>query len=171
MIIIFSNSDNSGSPTTSTFSTSYNSSNSKQTDAVTEETLVAKTRPWSGRILQYPSTDRVAPLTVKTSGLSDYYIFLKHTSIKSRSMAFYVQGGTSIDIDVPLGEYEIYYATGYTWYGLDNLFGSDTTYYKCEDTFPFTYLSNTYNGWTLTLYAVSNGNMDTERIDASDFPK
>lgn len=86
-------------------------------------------------------------------------------------MAFYVQGGTSIDIDVPLGEYEIYYATGYTWYGLDNLFGSDTTYYKCEDTFPFTYLSNTYNGWTLTLYAVSNGNMDTERIDASDFPK
>lgn len=85
-------------------------------------------------------------------------------------MSFYVSAGKSAEVLVPLGEYEIYYATGQTWYGPDDKFGSDTQFYKCDDTFDFYEDDDGYVGWTLTLYKVSNGNMDSTPIDEGDFP-
>ena len=84
---------------------------------------------------------------------------------------YYVRAGGTLSVDVPLGTYEIYYATGNTWYGRNNLFGPDTVYQKCEGSFSFTEDVSGYNGWTLTLYPTFNGNMDTDIIDADDFPK
>lgn len=98
-------------------------------------------------------------------------IALKHISTSSQNMSFYVRGGSTVDLDVPLGEYDIYYASGSAWYGKDDLFGPTGSYHKCEDTFAFTLSGDTYDGWTLTLYPVANGNLDTEEINIDEFPK
>lgn len=143
----------------------------------------------NGKILLEPSSERLAPLTVKASEDVNYYILLNPINPPSNSslssieerlarmrfmegarMAFYVSAGKSAEVLVPLGDFEIYYATGQTWYGPKEKFGSDTQFYKCDDTFDFYEDDDGYVGWTLTLYKVSNGNMDTTSIDESDFP-
>lgn len=132
--------------------------------------LIEHDRPKNGYVFEHPAGDMVAPLTVKTSGTDDYYVALKHTTTSSKNMSFYVRGGSTVTIDVPLGVYEIYYASGSAWYGKDDLFGTDTAYYKCEDVFPFTASGDGYDGWTLTLYPVANGNLETDAIDPEEFP-
>lgn len=136
----------------------------------TDPPLIKQDTPKNGHIFEYPAGSMVAPLTIKTSGTNDYYVALKHVTTTSKDMAFYVRGGATVDVDVPLGEYEIYYASGLTWYGEDALFGPDGSYYKCENTFPFTISANAYDGWTLTLSPVADGNLDTEEIDLDEFP-
>ena len=153
----------------STFPTSPPASTSPTNP--TAPPLIQYDRPKNGYIIEHPAGDMVAPLTVKTSGTNDYYIALKHISTSSQNMSFYVRGGSTVDLDVPLGEYDIYYASGSAWYGKDDLFGPTGSYHKCEDTFAFTLSGDTYDGWTLTLYPVANGNLDTEEINIDEFPK
>ena len=85
-------------------------------------------------------------------------------------MSFYVRGGQPVEVDVPLGEYEIYYTVGDVWYGQNSKFGPDGVYEKCDGTFNFYFDGTHYRGWTLELYPQYNGNMHTESIDAKDFP-
>ena len=115
----------------------------------------------------------VAPLSIKTTVGKNYYIVLKpadSVAEHSGGVSFLVEGGKNIEKDVPLGKYEIFYACGDTWYGAEHLFGSETMRYRCEDVFDFTEDENGVYGWTLTLYAVSNGNLDTESVSDVDFP-
>lgn len=131
-----------------------------------------------------------APLEINTEGTSGYYFVLDPISLycggdsasdfdktrtelmaKYSTMQFYVHGESTIETQIPLGEYEIYYATGETWYGEDDLFGEDTVYIKCDGTFLFSCDEYGSNGWTLTLTPVINGNLDTDEISEKDFPK
>lgn len=155
--------------------------------------LIPVTPPKNGEIVKDTKEEKLAPLTVKTSGTSDYYIALRcidspgsnisvtetstgktWSSIRSYDMTFYVIGGKTAEILVPLAGYEIYYAVGNTWYGNIKKFGEDTQYYKCEDTFLFEEQWDDegmyYSGWTITLYAVPGRNMASDEIPASEFP-
>lgn len=128
-------------------------------------------RPDNGYIFEEPGEEALAPLSILTQGENDYYIVLDPlNNAVWNKMSFYVRGGQSAKVFVPLGDYEIYYATGSAWYGLDDLFGSDTLYRKCDDTFEFYEDGDSYQGWTLTLYPQPNGNLDTETISANEFP-
>lgn len=113
----------------------------------------------------------IDPIRMPHSGSSEsdelYYELLE----KYCEIRFYARSNSVVDILVPLGEYEIYYATGDTWYGEDLLFGPETQYYKCEGTFEFTEDYDGYSGWTLTLESVVGGNLDTSRISEGSFPK
>ena len=125
----------------------------------------------NGSILEYPSDERVAPLTVETSGSNGYYIFLVDISNSGKNnMSFFVEGGKTVEIDVPLGKYGFYYCSGKTWYGKDHKFGTYTSYSKADGEFNF-YVSGDYvYGHTITLYTVANGNLETESINESQFP-
>lgn len=126
---------------------------------------------YNGDLVKEPASEGLAPLTVSTSGDASYYVYLKPTKPPfGNSMGFYVQGGKSAEVSVPLGEYEIYYAVGNTWYGKEEKFGSDTRYYQCDGTFSFSDDGESYLGWTLELYLQRNGNMETVIVDAADFP-
>ena len=70
-------------------------------------------------------------------------------------MSFYVEGGKTETVYVPLGEYAIYYATGSTWYGSKALFGDETKYYWCSGAFDFYEDGDSYIGWTLPLDEIS----------------
>lgn len=127
--------------------------------------------PTTGKIFDLPSGECVAPLTIKTSGYGGYYFVLEPIGNSSNKMSFYVRGGDVVDIDVPLGTYYIYYASGDTWCGEEDLFGVKTVYQKCDQSFSFYLENGYYQGWTLTTYAVSGGTLDTDIIDKEDFPK
>lgn len=164
----------------------YQSSNSPTISSEKSEDHI--TEPKNGYVFQeIPDCDYLAPLSIETVGSSGYYFVLDPIALYSPSefisseyakiiamnsyIRLYIHGGSSIDIDVPLGEYEIFYATGDSWLGEDELFGPDTRYYKCDDTFLFEETQSGYNGWTVSLAPVANGNLDTELIDSDSFPK
>ena len=85
----------------------------------------------------------------------------------------YVRGGTTVEVEVPLGSYAIRYATGPIWYGYDYLFGPETAYAEADETFVFkreTTLDGwSINGFTVILYPVIDGNLSTTRLQASEF--
>ena len=129
----------------------------------------------NGQIVRYPSEARLAPFSVEApaSGTSKgLYIVLSpvgSTSAKAR-MSFFVESGNTAEVHVPLGVFEVYYASGRTWYGPDHLFGPSTQYYKCDKSFSFKADGDEYLGWTLELYPQTDGNLDTVSVDEEDFP-
>lgn len=92
-----------------------------------------------------------------------------NSSIKS-DLAFYISPGSTVEIDVPIGVYRLYYATGETWYGKALLFGEDTATYTSDDLLEFYADDYYYNGVTLELWRQSGGNFDTKSISYDDFP-
>ena len=138
---------------------------------------------FNGAIVKDTSLEKLAPLTVEASGSNSYYVYLKclrlpgdDTGALSRlaragDISFYVGSGQTADVLVPLGNYEMYYATGSTWYGQEERFGPSTRYYKCDEEFLFSSDASGYAGWTVTLFPVPDGNMGTDKISAADFPE
>lgn len=115
------------------------------------------------------SSDEIAPLSIATKTGGNYYVKLKHLSTGKTAMTFFIRGGETASINVPLGKYEIYYAHGDTWIGTKYLFGDDTKYYKADDVFNFYQDDNCVYGWDIELYRQSGGNLSTEEISANEF--
>lgn len=125
--------------------------------------------PKNGEILYHNSLDQIAPFTIKTSGTGYYLVKLKDHYSGENAITVFIHAGNTVDLDVPLGTFDLVYASGETWYGLAHLFGDDTVCAKAMDLFSF-YLDGDYvSGWTVTLYPVYNGNLSTEAIDIDDF--
>lgn len=149
-----------------------------------EETSEKVPEPSNGYVFEEISIGSgSSPLTIETIGTGGYYIVLDPITLVYEGDSsfeeyrtkmfteysytkFYVRAGSTVVMNVPLGEYRIYYAAGDSWYGEDDLFGKDTVYAKCDDTFVFT----ESQGWTLHLYSVANGNLDTDIISKKEFP-
>lgn len=156
--------------------------------------LQAKPEPRDGYLFEtIPYFEGVAPLELETpAGKGGYYVVCNPSSLTASSdflgeyylakakrenggygsLKFYVSAGSVVEVDVPLGWFSIYYATGDTWYGEEYLFGDGTKYYKLDDSFRFWLDSEgTYHGWTVQLEEVSGGNLDFEEISEDDFPQ
>jgi len=111
----------------------------------------------------------VAPLQIITNPGADYYVKLVNSRSGSEQLGIYVRGGHPIENLVPLGEYEMRYATGRVWYGETALFGSDTAYVKAREVFRFTAEPGGYQGYTVELIAQVGGNLLTQSISAENF--
>lgn len=114
-------------------------------------------------------SERVAPLTIETSGYDAYCVKLVSRHNPNYYVSFFIRPGETAEYLMPLGDFELRYASGDEWYGLHYLFGSDTVYSKASDILSFTFDGEYYTGHTITLYPVSNGNMSTEIISEDDF--
>lgn len=141
---------------------------------------------YSGKIIIRPDYDQVCPLEIQSSSDSNYYIFLDYKGKPSRTtvqrkkfnnssgsesdMAFYVGAGQTVKVYVPVGNYDLFYATGTTFYGPKDLFGNTTQCYKADSVFEFYADSQSYLGHTVTLYTVPGGNLDTDTIPEFMFP-
>ena len=128
------------------------------------------TPPPTGTVLRRPSEECVAPLRIHTSGSGYYYYVLSKAGTGTRYMTFFGKAGETVDVDVPIGTFDLFYAYGETWYGAAYLFGESTHYERCDQSLSFKYSPEGYSGYELTLYAVQNGNMDTKEVKQSDFP-
>lgn len=125
--------------------------------------------PAHGAIHRYRNAEAVAPLEVKTSYGGYYFVKLANAATGQDEIELFIHGGRTIEIDIPLGTYTMKYATGQTWYGRDHYFGPNTSYSKASSSFHFTKDYNGYSGYTVTLYKVTNGNLQTKSISPNEF--
>lgn len=124
--------------------------------------------PISPGIIIGPKTQAVAPLGIRTSAGSNYYIKLVNHSGEPQ-MTFFVRGGQYFETLVPLGTYQLRYASGKTWYGEKHRFGPETNYSKADTIFHFRLEGNRYSGYSVELIRQPNGNLPTSRISPDDF--
>lgn len=125
--------------------------------------------------LQNPvyTTDKepVAPFEINLPvGNEYYYIVLIDWDTKKPQVSVFLRSGTTFEFNVPLGSYYLYYASGDTWYGYDEKFGEYGSYAKADTIFDFYIEDDYYSGHTVTLYPVTNGNLDTEHVSLAEFP-
>lgn len=125
--------------------------------------------PVHGKITWHSSGDPVAPLEIRSSRGSNYVVKLADYYSGRAVLSVFVHGGSSVNLDVPLGTYSIKYASGETWYGSEHLFGPDTSYTKADTSFDFRVIGNQVSGYTLTLYKVVDGNLHTSPILPDEF--
>lgn len=125
--------------------------------------------PYNGEIRNYSYAEKIAPLNIKTSYGANYLVKLKGAYTKEPIMTIFIIGGNEVTINVPLGSFEITYASGNKWYGYNDLFGKETVYSKADEIFNFKDNGYEISGYTITLYRVSNGNLNTQNISQSQF--
>lgn len=111
----------------------------------------------------------IAPLEIRSQSGSDYFVKVTNQYTGDDISTIYIRGGDTVSIEVPLGTYEIKYASGETWYGDQKLFGTQTSYSKADELFTFSDTGYQITGYTITLYQVVNGNLQTITLDPSQF--
>jgi hypothetical protein len=125
--------------------------------------------PATGAIKNFTRKKRIAPFGIQASTGKHFFLKLTDTSNGKAVMAVFVRSGTTVNVDVPLGTYDIKYASGDKWYGYKYLFGPNTTYEKADRTLTFQILNNQIEGYTITLYQVANGNLSTTTLAPEEF--
>jgi hypothetical protein len=125
--------------------------------------------PYNGAVQKFTTSELIAPLEIRGGSGSNYLVKLVNAYTKDPIMTIFVHSGSTATVDVPLGNYEFRYASGEKWYGYKYLFGPNTSYSKADKTFDFIDTGSQISGYTITLYKVSNGNLRTSRIEATQF--
>lgn len=129
----------------------------------------AQPLPANGAFEMFVSAERVAPFEIRTDRGANYLVKLVSVYNKTPVMAIFIRAGNTVTVDVPLGTYELRYATGETWYGYDHLFGPDTVCSKADEQLEFKQIGYQVSGYTVTLYEVPHGNLHTTRISPQEF--
>lgn len=107
----------------------------------------------------------LAPLNIKTSAAGyHYYVKIVNSTNNQELGSYFIRSGGVLNIDVPVGIYEIKYATGKQWFGRDYLFGPKTVYSKADSTFDFSFDGYQYSGYTVELIMQQDGNLGTSDI-------
>lgn len=111
-----------------------------------------------------------APLRVQTRS-DGFHYFVKVTPPSSNvaMTEMFIRSGDFVEVELPLGSYEIKYASGKTWYGPQWLFGPETSYSKADKVFNFTSDDYQISGYTVELFTQVGGNLHTSRIGAGQF--
>ncbi len=83
--------------------------------------------PLSGYYWNFSGEPLLAPLDVAApDGDFYYYVLLVDPVMEHEVGGVFLWPGETEEVDVPLGEYEIYYYCGTEWFGVDTLFGPST---------------------------------------------
>ena len=125
--------------------------------------------PHTGSVRKLTADESVAPFQIKADQGTHYFVKFVDAQSGSPVLTVFVRSGTTVDFKVPLGSYEVRYASGERWYGDEQLFGSDTAYSKAEKTFTFEVAGDRVSGYSITLYKVPNGNLHTRNIKREEF--
>ena len=121
------------------------------------------TPPESGTI--YIEANKYCGSSLTFVAAADYNTYVKLKSEDgSDVISFFAAAGQTTKVNVPTGNYYLYMAHGYDWYGPELVFGTDTVYEKEEQVFDF------YNyTWTYTIDAGPDGNGVTVTISDGEF--
>lgn len=125
--------------------------------------------PLSGSVRRFTTAKPMAPFEIKAAQGSHYLLKLVDAYTYSPVMTVFVRSGDTVEVEVPLGTYEVRYASGNIWYGYEYLFGPETSYNKADKNFSFEVIGSQIRGFTITLYKVAHGNLQTLPIKPTDF--
>ena len=137
---------------------------------------IAENAPYqTGAVLHSAPEPSLAPLKIETSGEGYYYFVLSRPGQNERYMTFFAIGGETLQVDVPLGTYELSYAFGKKWYGEDELFGEKTVYKKYDKELNFTVEDDHYKGYEIKMKTKNNdlfaNSISPDDISQTDFPR
>jgi len=124
--------------------------------------------PASGQVHWYvPQVDGVgAPFTVTAPDQGDNFYAVRVTDVGTGRMVGVVplRRGETVKVQVPLGQYEMIFASGSRWYGPEELFGFLGKKKKAVKTFNFYRSGNVINGNAVNLTDRINGNLQTRPV-------
>lgn len=124
--------------------------------------------PDNGQMQVFTDKELLAPLGIVAS--SDKNCFFKFYDTKENLIfTLFIRKNSSLNVNVPLGEYNVKYAAGDEWYGADKLFGFTTNIYQFDKKLIFYREGNIIKGHTLTLNEVVNGNLSKKNISKISF--
>ena len=125
--------------------------------------------PPNGDLRMYGSGERLGSLEIKTSEGAHFLIKLVNPASSETVAELFVHADSIIKVRVPLGSYELRYATGESWHGRQQLFGPETGYFRADKLFDFTKKGNRVTGYSVKLFRVRGGNLPTSRINPQKF--
>lgn len=125
--------------------------------------------PYNGAIRAFTGEERIAPLTIKAAQGVHFLVKLVDADSTRPVLTVFVRSGDTVRVKVPLGSYQVRYASGEKWYGYKYLFGPETSYSKADKTFEFDVVGEEIRGYTITLYKVIDGNLHTWPIRREEF--
>lgn len=126
--------------------------------------------PTNGAQTKYYNGMGVAPLQIITKeGVYHHFIKIIDWNTNETTKTIFIHAGQSIETKLPIGTYEVKYASGKTWYGENYLFGPETIYSKADKKFNFIETYEGYSGYTIELILQYDGNLKTSKIPASEF--
>jgi hypothetical protein len=145
----------------------------KRTDPVAVS-CVTVSRPRTGIYRNYDlSSDLAAPFEIRTALGANYFIKLEDAVTREPIQTFFIRGGQTMQSNVPLGQFVLKYATGNSWCGENNLFGTETEFHKADVVLRFTRQNSddgyTMIGNTIELILQVNGNLKTSKISREAF--
>jgi len=145
----------------------------KRTDPVSVN-CVAASRPRTGIYRNYDlSSNLVAPFEIRTAVGANYFIKLEDSLTREPIQTFFIQGGQTMQSNVPLGHFVLKYATGNSWCGENEMFGTETEFHKADVVLRFARQDSDHGytmiGHTVELILRANGNLQTSRISREAF--
>ena len=158
-------------PPANTLDLSSMSDPAESDDYYTDDNYVAQEEemPDTGDFLVYNDNERHSPFIIKTKSGDNFFVKLVNSSTGEDEYVFTIKGGETLITNVALGSYKMKCASGGKWYGLIDLFGTETQYFQLGDVFTFDTKDNNHTGHSVTLYSVSDGNMGAQKINEEDF--
>jgi len=134
------------------------------TSHIEKKRLKEQVLPQHGSAIKYISRG-IAPLNIRTAGNAYHHVIkIVQWWTKISIGEYFIRSGKGLAIKVPLGSYEIRYASGVSWYGWKNLFGHKTIYNRADKKFTFTRNGNRINGYTIELILQQGGNLSSSEI-------
>jgi hypothetical protein len=121
--------------------------------------------PVSGQVLWYVPqvTGAGAPFSVTAPDRGDDLYAVRVTEVGTGRIVGLVplRRGETVKVEVPLGQYEMMFASGSRWYGPEKLFGFSGEKKKAVKTFNFYRSGNVINGNSVNLTNRIDGNLQT----------
>lgn len=128
--------------------------------------------PATGVLIQHRTLGNKGPFRISTRADGNhFYVKIVRLPSKREEVVCFVRGGETINLELPLGSYELRYASGTVWRGPIARFGSRTIYSRADEVFKIRVEAGgrQISGYTVELYKQIGGNLETDRISESDF--
>ncbi len=126
--------------------------------------------PPNGHIFYSSGKNHIAPLKIRAPNYSsNFFVKVCNPESGKSVKTLFVRTGSIVSTKVPLGTYELKYATGKEWYGENCLFGRQTVYSKADRSFSFQIQDNKVAGYNIELIFQLSDNLQTFEISPEDF--
>jgi hypothetical protein len=100
---------------------------------------------------------------------NNYYIKLVNQDTAQEVLSAFIRSGSTLSVQLPSGVYELKYAAGRNWYGLDYLFGTSASYGKLPRPIVLAQTSHPAGAQAIELIPGQHGRLTTEILSEYDF--
>jgi hypothetical protein len=121
-------------------------------------------------ILRKAFSDAGGSLKIRTqTENNNYYIKLVNQDTTREMVSAFIRSGSTLSLQLPPGAYELRYAAGLNWYGLEYLFGTSASYGKLPKPIVLAQKPRPAAALTVELIPGHHGKLTTDIISEYDF--